>query len=131
SGIAVVSGQVLALPWVALNGAQFLLGLALGVMFRREFVTRAPAFMRAAAIMVGVMIILAAGFAYLVSLVTDHGFGSLMLSFAPAGITEMMLTAKALGFEAPLITAIHLTRIILIVVLTAGLFRLFFRPGRS
>lgn len=129
SSIAVISGQVLALPWAALNGAQFLLGVGLGVMFRREFVTRAPAFMRAAALVVVVMILLAAGFALVVAQWTDHGFGTLMLGFAPAGITEMMLTAKALGFEAPLITAIHLTRILLIVLLTAGLFRLFFRSG--
>jgi hypothetical protein len=130
SSIAIVSGQVLALPWLALNGAQFLLGLGLGIMFRREFVTRAPRFMRAAALMVLVMIVLAAICAYAVAQMTDHGFGTLMLSFAPAGVTEMMLTAKALGFEAPLITAIHLTRILLIVLMTAGLFRLFFRPGQ-
>lgn len=131
SSIAVASGQVLALPWLVLNAAQFLLGLGLGIMFRREFVTRAPRFMRAAALMVLVMIVLAAICAYAVAQVTDHGFGTLMLGFAPAGVTEMMLTAKALGFEAPLITAIHLTRILLIVLLTAGLFRLFFRPGQS
>ncbi|MEX1056150.1 MAG: AbrB family transcriptional regulator [Natronospirillum sp.] len=122
--IALVGRQALGLPVLAINTAQFLLGLGLGVMFNRDFVTRAPKFMRAVALVMLVMLALAWGAAALVAQVTEHDFGTLFLGFAPAGVTEMVLTAKALGFEAPLITAIHLARIFLIVLFAAALFRL-------
>jgi len=71
-----------------------------------------------------VMLVLAWLGASVVEQYTEHDFGTLMLAFAPAGVTEMMLTAKALGFGAPLIMVIQLTRILLIVMFASLLFRL-------
>jgi len=122
--IAVASKMVLGMHALVIHAAQFFLGIGLGVMFNRNFVTRAPRFIRSAAVIMVVMLGLAWAGAALVSHYTEHDFGTMMLSFAPAGVTEMVLTAKALGFEAPLITAIHLTRILFIVMFAVLLFRL-------
>lgn len=42
-----------------------------------------------------------------------HPWKTLMLGAAPGGVTEMALTAKFLGAEVALVTAIQLTRIFL------------------
>ena len=123
-GIALIQQIPLALPVLMVNLAQFLLGMGLGVMFKHEFMTKAPRFIRAAALIVAILMTIAVVFAALIAQLTQHEFGTLLLAFAPAGVTEMVLTAKELGFEAPMITAIHLARILLIVLFAALLFRL-------
>lgn len=84
---------------------------------------------RMAAFIVLIIIAIAVGLAAIIAQLTPHEFGTLLLAFAPAGVTEMVLTAKELGFEAPLITTIHLARLILIVLFAALLFR--FTLGRT
>lgn len=122
--IALVGDEPLTLPNSIINIAQFFLGLGLGVMFRRAFIIRGMSFVRASVIVVVTMVTLALLGAALAAIYFEHDFGVLVLGFAPGGVTEMVLTAKELGFEAPLITAIHLTRILLIVVFAAMLYRL-------
>ena len=121
--IALIQQSSLALPALMVNIAQFLLGMGLGVMFKQEFITKAPRFIRASILIVLVLMLIAVGFAGALAHWTEHEFGTLLLAFAPAGVTEMVLTAKELGFEAPMITAVHLARILLIVLFAALLFR--------
>lgn len=127
--IALIAQKALAIPTLMVNLAQFLLGMGLGVMFKHEFMTKAPRFIRMAAFIVLILIAIAVGLAAIIAQLTPHEFGTLLLAFAPAGVTEMVLTAKELGFEAPLITTIHLARLILIVLFAALLFR--FTLGRT
>lgn len=122
--LAVYSRAAFNLPLVAVYLAQFFLGISLGTMFKHEFIKRAPRFILAGLLVVMIMTAIAAMFAVILTGTTQHDFGTLMLSFAPGGITEMVLTAKELSFSAPLITAIHIARILMIVLFAALLFRL-------
>lgn len=123
AALAISSRAVFNLPMVVVYLAQFFLGISLGTMFKHEFIKRAPRFILASLWVVMIMTTIAAVFAALLAHVTQHDFGTLMLSFAPGGITEMVLTAKELSFSAPLITAIHMARILMIVFFAALLFR--------
>ncbi len=48
---------------------------------------------------------------------------SLMLATAPGGIAEMCITAKVLQLGVPLVTAAHVTRVLVLVNATAPLYR--------
>ena len=49
---------------------------------------------------------------------------SAILATAPGGIAEMGITAKVLQLGVPLVTAAHVTRVIVLVTTTGTLFRL-------
>jgi len=49
---------------------------------------------------------------------------SMVLATAPGGIAEMCITAKVLQLGVPLVTAAHVTRVIVLVTTTGPLFRL-------
>jgi membrane AbrB-like protein len=124
AGLALFTRDAYNLPMMVVYLAQFFLGISLGTMFKQEFLRSAPRFIQACLLMVLLMTGIAALFAGLLTQWTVHDFGTLMLGFAPGGITEMVLTAKELEFSAPLITAIHMARILMIVFFAALLFRL-------
>jgi membrane AbrB-like protein len=49
---------------------------------------------------------------------------TMVLATAPGGIAEMCITAKALQLGVPLVTAAHVTRVLILATTTAPLFRL-------
>jgi uncharacterized membrane protein AbrB (regulator of aidB expression) len=55
---------------------------------------------------------------------------TLVLAFAPAGMAEMVLTAKLLGLDGTVVAGFQLVRIILILVLCRPAYRLFARLVR-
>jgi uncharacterized protein len=50
---------------------------------------------------------------------------TLVLAFAPAGMAEMVLTAKLLGLDGTVVAGFQLVRIILILILCRPVYRLF------
>jgi uncharacterized membrane protein AbrB (regulator of aidB expression) len=57
--------------------------------------------------------------------------GSALLASAPGGIAEMSITAKVLGIGPPFVTAAHVTRFVIVVVLAAPLFQLAMRARKA
>ena len=111
-----------AMPPVLSNAGQLLIGCALGSRFEQDFLERAPRFLAAlfasifAAMLISVMFGL--GLAGLL-----HGaWPTLVLATAPGGIAEMAITAKVLRLGVPIVTAFHVTRMIMLVTLTAPAF---------
>jgi len=49
---------------------------------------------------------------------------TMVLAAAPGGMAEMCITAKLLQLGVPLVTAAHVTRVIILVTTTAPTFRL-------
>ena len=47
---------------------------------------------------------------------------TVILGLAPGGITEMSITAKVLRLGVPLVTAFHVTRMALVVIVTGPLY---------
>lgn len=114
--------QTSAIPKWMINGAQLLLGCALGSRFNRTFLRRAPRFVSAVALSVFVAMALSAFFAMAVAGFTGIHPATLVLATAPGGIAEMAITAKVLDLGVPLVTAFHVTRVILLLTCTAPLF---------
>jgi uncharacterized protein len=113
------------MPDLILIPAQILIGASLGVQFRREFLTRLVILMLASSIAVlfaaTTMALIAAAFAYMLGMPTP----TLVLAFAPAGMAEMVLTAKLLGLDGTVVAGFQLVRIIIILLLAQPTYRLF------
>ena len=120
-----------AIPPQISNAAQLLIGCALGGRFERSFLGRIPVFVGATFASLLLALILAstlgAGLAWAYGLPVP----TVILATAPGGIAEMCITAKVLQLGVPLVTAAHVTRVIVLVTTTGGLFRVARRLARN
>ncbi|MGJ3264373.1 MAG: AbrB family transcriptional regulator [Salinarimonas sp.] len=107
--------------WIV-NLAQVLIGCALGSRFTRSVVVRLRAFALFATLGTLTLIAFAAVLAWLIAAATGIAVPSLILAAAPGGVAEMSITAKVLSLDVPLVTAFHVVRIVLIVLLSEPLF---------
>ena len=124
SMLLTMCGQELsAVPQALVNAAQLVVGISLGVRFKREFLHTAPRWLGSVAVgTVGLMAI-CAGFAWLLHLAVDLPWVTLLLGTSPGGITEMAITAKVLQLGVPVVTAFQVCRLIAVLLLVAPLFR--------
>lgn len=113
-----------AMPSLVSNIGQLLIGCALGGRFERSFLDRIPRFVAATA----ASIVVALGLAAVLGASLAWAYGlpvpSVVLATAPGGIAEMCITAKVLQLGVPLVTAAHVTRVIVLVAGTGPMFRL-------
>jgi membrane AbrB-like protein len=112
-----------ALPTWLTNGGQLFIGVALGSRFTPDFLHSAPRWLAAVAIGTLVMIVISAGFAWVMAQFTHLHPATLLLATSPGGIAEMCITAKVLQLGAPVVTAFHVVRYLAVLLLTAPLFR--------
>jgi uncharacterized protein len=120
--LALASGLAPALPAFVLIVAQVLLGMVLGCRFERTLLVHLPR-VAFAGVLVAVWLILAAALgAEVIAALSEVPFATAFLAIAPAGIAEMVLTAKLLHLDAVVVTAFHLLRIVLV---TSGIHLLF------
>jgi membrane AbrB-like protein len=112
-----------AVPTPLTNAAQVLLGCALGARFGREFMRRAPRFVAVVVLSVILALVLSAGVAWGLGRLGGVAVGTMILATAPGGIAEMCITAKVLHFGVPMVTAAHVARVVILVTLTAPVFR--------
>jgi membrane AbrB-like protein len=112
-----------SMPTQLSNAGQLLLGCALGARFERRSLRTLPAFAAAVVASVFAAILLSAAVAVLLSHFTGVAFASLMLAVAPGGIAEMCITANVLQLGVPLVTAAHVTRVVVLVSATGAIFR--------
>jgi len=120
-----------AVPRWLTNAAQILLGCALGARFERSFLRRAPRFVAAVGLSVLVALVLSAMFGLALAAATGLYPATLVLATAPGGIAEMSITAKVLELGAPVVTAFHVTRVVLLLTCTGPLFAWLRRRGRA
>lgn len=113
-----------AMPTPLSNAAQCLLGCALGSRFEPEFVRGAPRFIAAVSATVLGAIATTGAVAWLLAAASGLSVYTLALGLAPGGIAEMCITAKLLELGVPLVTAFHVTRVVVLLLFTAPLFDL-------
>ena len=122
--IALTSNGLLfsSMPTPLVNAAQVLLGAVMGSRFERDFLRTAPRFVAALVPSVAVMLGLAllAGWALAKGSGTYLGNG--LLAAAPGGIAEMSITAKVLQLGVAFVTAAHVVRYIVVVLLTVPVY---------
>jgi membrane AbrB-like protein len=122
--------QLSSVPEGMARAAQLLLGCALGARFDRQFSAGLGRYAAAVLLVVLFAIALAAGFAVALAVLAGLPVPSLVLATAPGGIAEMCITAQVLQLGVPLVTAAHVTRVIVLVSVTAPAFRLARRLAR-
>jgi len=71
---------------------------------------------------VAVAMLLSALFAAAIAATTDIRLPTAVLATAPGGIAEMAITAKVLDLGVPLVTAFHVTRVVILLTCTAPVF---------
>ncbi|HEV2978187.1 MAG TPA: AbrB family transcriptional regulator [Casimicrobiaceae bacterium] len=120
--LTVAEVNLSAVPRWLTNGAQLLLGCALGARFERSFLRRAPRFVTAVVLSVAGAMVLSAVFGWALAALTGLHPGTLVLATAPGGIAEMSITAKVLELGVPVVTAFHVARVVLLLTCTAPLF---------
>jgi membrane AbrB-like protein len=70
------------------------------------------------------LLIAAVAAAWLCTLFADEPFLALLLAFAPGGIVEITIVAYAIGVHVAFVVTCQLMRVILVLIVTPGLFRL-------
>ena len=118
-----------SVPTPLTNAAQVLLGCNLGARFDRSFLTTAPRFLMALLPSVAITLGVAALVGWGIALGAGVYLGSGLLAAAPGGIAEMSITAKVLRIGVAFVTAAHVVRYVIVVLLTVPVFRLLKRHG--
>ena len=115
------------LPDLVLIPAQILIGASRGGQFRREFLTRLFRLLLASTVVVAFTAVTMALLGAAVAMALAMPIPTLVLAFAPAGMAEMVLTAKLLGLDGTVVAGFQLVRIITIMLLCRPAYHLFAR----
>ena len=129
-GLTMAGLEPSAMPTPLTNAAQLLIGVSLGVRFQRQFLHAAPRWLLDVALGTVGMILLCAGFAFLLAWGTRLHPATLILGTSPGGIAEMAITAKVLQLGVPVVTAFQVCRLVAVLVLVEPLFR-WIGPGKA
>ena len=108
-------------PFVS-NVGQCLLGAALGSRFQPDFLRGAHRFVGGVVVTVVLSIVLSALFGAGLAWASGLPVPTLVLGTAPGGIAEMCITAKVLQLGVPLVTAFHVTRLVVLLLVTPLIF---------
>ena len=120
-----------AIPSWLSNGAQLLIGCSLGSSFERESLRTSPRFIALVAVSVALAMLASGLCAWGLAWLGAVPVATMVLATAPGGMAEMCVTAKVLQLGVPLVTAAHVTRVIILVTTTAPTFKLAKRLKRA
>jgi uncharacterized protein len=120
--LTALSVDLSMMPPLMSNAGQCVLGCALGSRFQSDFLRGAHRFVGAVVLTVLLSIALSAAFAIALAWLFAQSAPSLILGTAPGGMAEMSITAKVLQLGVPLVTAFHVTRLVVLLVLTPVIF---------
>jgi len=116
-----------AWPRALTFGGQLLLGISIGLSFRRELLRGASRFVGASALVTLLTIAGCSVLAWAIAVVDALPVATLVLAAAPGSVTEMSLTAQAMGLNVALVTTFHIVRLFIIMPLSPLALR-FLRP---
>jgi membrane AbrB-like protein len=118
-----------ALPFGLSQAAQLVIGISLGTRFTPQFLHTAPRWLGAVALGTLGMILASAAFAWAMAQAAGLNPASVLLGNSPGGIAEMCITAKVLELGVPLVTAFHIVRYVIVLLLTGPFHRRFIAPA--
>ena len=112
-----------AVPTALTNAAQLVIGVSLGIRFRREFIQTAPLWLGSVAW--GSLWMMGASVLFGMAMAWGTGLhpATLILGTAPGGITEMAITAKVLQLGVPVVTAFQVCRLVVVLILVGPIFK--------
>jgi len=125
--------QFSSVPTWMSSAGQLLLGCALGSRFEQQFLSGVTRYVGAVFASIVLAIGMASAFGIGLAYVAGLPVPSLILATAPGGIAEMCITAKVLQLGVPLVTAAHVTRVVVLMTTTAPIYRFVrtFRGGTT
>jgi membrane AbrB-like protein len=112
------------LPEWMIRTGQLMIGVSLGTRFTPGFVHTAPRYLLGVAACTLVAMLLAAGFAAALAHWAGIPPGTALLATSPGGIAEMSLTARVMHLGVPVVTAFHVARMVVVVLVIGPLYRL-------
>jgi len=121
--LSMAEAKISALPVPLSNFAQLLIGCSLGSRFEQQFLKMAPRFVSMVTQSVLFSILLSTFSAWSVAIAGEVAVPTMVLATAPGGIAEMCITAEIMQLGVPLITAAHVTRVVVLVTVMGPLFR--------
>jgi len=125
AGLLTVSEiELSGLPDIFLILGQLLVGAALGERFDREPMRRAPRVIVGAVLSTALLLVASIVLAAAIGAVSGIPLTTMIAATCPGGLAEMSITAEILGLGVPLVTAYHITRIVVITLVTLPLFRM-------
>jgi membrane AbrB-like protein len=107
-----------SMPVPLTDAAQVLIACNLGRRYDRRFVRAAPRYVLVVCLCVLLAMGLSAVFGALLAWGAGFSLPSLVLASAPGGVAEMSLTARMLQLAVPIVTAAHVSRVVLLVTST-------------
>jgi membrane AbrB-like protein len=128
--LALTGVLLVRIPPIVIVVAQILMGTWLGCQFKREIFAALPR-VAMSGLATSLLLIALAGLGALVlSRATGLPVTTSFLALAPAGITEMVITAKVMHLEAEYVTAFHVMRIAVVSTTVLAVFWLYQRLER-
>jgi membrane AbrB-like protein len=120
AAMRLLGGPVATVPTPARRAVQMVLGMMLGLSVTLSSVLTGRLLLPAVILTVAI-VILSVGVAYLIQRATGWSWPVALMCAAPAGITEISLLADDMGYDATLVAAFHLVRVVTIVTLVPWL----------
>ena len=117
-----------ALPGWMSAGAQLLVGVSLGSRFTPAFLHTAPRWLAAVALGSVAMVLGSGAFAWVMARLAGLDPATVYLGNSPGGIAEMCITAKVLGLGVALVTAFHVVRYVVVLMLAAPIYTRWVAP---
>jgi hypothetical protein len=121
-GFGLTGAAPSAVPQSLMQAAQVVMGAYLGAQFQPEIVRAIRRFLPAAALSVALLAGSCAALGVALHWINGASIPTMLLATAPGSVTEMSITAAALGLDTALVTAFHLPRIVLVLLLVAPTF---------
>lgn len=112
-----------AVPTAVSQLGQLLIGWSLGNKFAPGFFKSAPRLLSVVAVSVVFSLLCTALATYALSHISGISLPTLGLGLSPGGVAEMTVTAKVLQLGVPLVTALHVARMIAVVMSAGALCR--------
>lgn len=128
-GLAMCGLDLSAVPQPMMNAAQLLIGVSLGVRFKRDFLRTAPAWLGTVTLGTLALMALCAGFAAAMAWAAGQPWLTMVLATAPGGIAEMANTAKVLQLGVPVVTALQVCRLMAVLLLVEPVYRWLYKEA--
>ena len=117
-----------SMPTEIVNLGQLLIGWALGDRYRPAFFKAAPRFLLGILIFTLGSLFIVALCGAVIAVYSDLPLATIWLGLAPGGLAEMAITAKVLMLGVPMVTALQVTRMVFVVMITGWLYNRFVAP---
>jgi membrane AbrB-like protein len=123
AGLLTANGVHLsAMPGWLSAAAQLAIGVSLGSRFTPAFLHTAPRWLAAVALGSLAMIAASGAFAWALARLVGLDAATVFLGHSPGGIAEMCITAKVLGLGVALVTAFHVVRYVVVLMLAGPIY---------